>query len=464
LRVACLLAPRLPVQVAQRDNPSLNGNPLVVGGQRWDDGAVLDCCSQAEAHGVRSGMRLARAEKLCPAAHFTPAREPAYHAAHQALATAVHEFTPTLETSDLGLLYAEVSGLQRFGTETELGRRIVRQALKSSSLGDMRLGIADTKFAAHQAARAARPGGGCVVDPGGDRAFLAPLSLTTLPSDPEMQRRLRLLGIRALGELAALPRPAVVRQFGAHAGPLHDLAAGQDPRPVRPDAPPLRIARSRTFDDPLVSRAPLLAHTGRMAAKLAGVLAQGGYQAEGLRVRLEEADGATHEKGAAVKPPSADVDKVSRLAARLLGEFALAGPVTELALTVYPLRPFHLGATQLALWAPPQEKRRHQLHQVLVKLRERFGELIVVVASLVGAPSPQPVQVTTSLQGMPRAIVWYDHIREVKLVYETWRERKRWWSLPVERDYYRLETDDGLVRVVFREVQTDRWLLERRHI
>jgi hypothetical protein len=201
-----------------------------------------------------------------------------------------------------------------------------------------------------------------------------------------------------------------------------------------------------------------------MAAELAGLLAQGGYQAEGLRLRLEEESGTTHEKAAPVKPPSADKDKVFRLAARLLGEIAPASLVAALFLTVYPVRPFHLGATQLALWSPPQEERRSRLHKALQRLRERFGELIVVVASLVGAPPPHPVQVTTDLRGMPRAVVWRDQIREVRLVYETWRERRRWWSLPVERDYYRVETGDGLTRVVFHDVRADRWLLERRHI
>ena len=201
-----------------------------------------------------------------------------------------------------------------------------------------------------------------------------------------------------------------------------------------------------------------------MATELSASLAQGGHRAEGLRLRLEEEGGTAHEKGAPVKPPSADTDKLSRLAARLLGDLAPAGPVTGLSLIAYPVRPFHLGTTQLALWTPPQEKRRTRLQHVLRRLRERFGEMIVIVAALVGAPPPQPVQVTTDLQGMPRAVVWRDQIREVKLVYETWREHRRWWSLPLERDYYRLETTDGLVRVVFREVRTDRWLLERRHI
>jgi nucleotidyltransferase/DNA polymerase involved in DNA repair len=462
VRVACVLALRLPVQVEQQNDPSPAEAPLVVGGRPWDDGAVLDCCARAEAHGVSPGMRLTRAEKLCPTARFVPAREAAYHTAHDALVAAVERFTPTVETAGLGLLYAEVSGLRRFGTEAELGQQIVREALRASGLPGVRAGIAGGKFVSEQAARAARPGGAGVVPPGEERPFLSPLPLSALPLDAEMQRRLHLLGVRTLGALAALPRLAVVHQFGPTAGPLHDLAAGLDPRPVQPAAPPLRLERARAFDDALTGRGPLLAHAGRMAAELATALAQGGHQAEGLRLRAEEARGAVHGKGAPVKPPTADADRLSRLAARLLGQLAPGGPVAALSLTVYPVRPFHLGATQLALWTPPQEERRSRLQEVLRRLRERFGEFIVVVAALAGPPPPQPVQVTTDRQGLPRALVWRDRIREVKLVYETWRERRRWWSLPVERDYVRLETDDGLVRVVFRDVRTGRWLLERR--
>jgi len=472
MRVACLLAPHLPVQVhrepgravGRQHNPSLAEPPLVVGGRPWDDGAVLDCCPQAAAAGVEPGMRLSRAEALCPGARFVPACEELYRAAHDALVTAAGRFTPTVETAGLGLLYAEVSGLkERFGADIELARQLAREAGRASGL-DVRVGIASVKFVARQAARAARPGDGCAVPPGQERAFLSPLPLSTLPVDAEMQRRLHLLGVRSLGALAALPRPAVVRQFGAQAGPLHDLARGVDPRPVRAAAPPLALERTRTFDDPLAGRAPLLAHASRAATELAQALSRRGYQAEGLRLRLEEEDGETHAIGKPVKPPSADPEKLARLARRLLGELSPAGPVVALSLAVYPMRPFHLGATQLALFASPADLRRSRLQETLRRLRERFGEMIVVVASLIRPPPPCPIQVTTGPHGSPRALVWRDRIREVELIYETWRERRYWWNRPVERDYFRLETQDGQVRVVFHDVRADRWLLERRHI
>lgn len=464
MKVACLLAPHLPVQVERQQDPSLAEGPLVVGGRPWDECAVLDGCPQTAAAGVTPGMRVSRAEALCPAARFVPAREGLYRAAHDALAAAAIRFTPTVETAGLGLLYAEVSGLgRRFGADAGLARQMAREAVHTSGL-DVRVGVGGGKFVAQQAAHAARPGSGCAVPPGEERAFLSPLSLSALPADPEMRRRLHLLGVRTLGALAALPRLALVRQFGPQAGPLHDLVRGVDPRPVQADAPPLALERTRTLDDPLGDRAPLLAHAGRMAAEMAEALSRRGYQAEGLRLLLEEESGEEHAAGAAVKPPSANADRLSRLAGRLLGGLAVAGPVAALSLTVYPLRPFHLGATQLVLFTGATDSRRERLREALRRLRERFGEMAVVVASLLGPPLPQPVQVTSDAQGRPRAVVWRERIRAVETVTEAWRERRRWWSRPVERDYFRLETSDGQMRVVFRDVRTDRWLLERRHI
>jgi nucleotidyltransferase/DNA polymerase involved in DNA repair len=422
-------------------------------------------------------MRLAQAEKHCPGAHFVPAYEERYRAAHETLLVAAGRFTPTVENAGLGLVYAEVAGLrQRFGSESRLAQQMAWEAITRSRL-DVRVGIAGGKFSAEQAARAARPGESCAVSPGEERAFLSPLPLAVLPADPEMQRRLHLLGVRTLGALAALPHLAVVRQFGPHAGPLHDLARGIDPRPVHADAPPLALERTRPFDDPLEDRAVLLAHAAQMAAELAETLARRGCQAEGLRVKIEEEDDKMHAADAPVKPPSADTDKLSRLAGRLLGSLAPAEAVAALTLTVYPLRPFHLGAAQLALFSDAldvfrgtigfglsQGKHYESLWEVLRRLRERFGEFIIVIASLLGPPLPQPIQVTCDPHGLPRALVWRDRIREVAAIYESWRERRRWWSIPIERDYFRLETDDGQVRVVFREPRSGRWLLERRHI
>ncbi len=500
MRVACLLIPHLPVQVEQRRNPVLADAPLVVGGRRWDVGAVLDCCVQAAAAGVEPGMRLSRAETLCPDARFVPADEGTYDAVHEAVADSVRRFTATVEIGELGLVLANVSGLKRrFDDEAELAGQLIQgvgdslgsalspvegpvlstSRVRSRDEGeglDVQVGLGGSKFVAERAARAARPGEACVVPPEEEQAFLSPLDISALPLGPEMERRLRLLGVRTLGALANLPRLAVIRQFGSHAGVLYDMACGRDDRCVHADAPPLQLSRSHAFIDPVGDRAPLLAHVGRMTGDLAEELNCRGYQAEGMRLEVVEAAGEGNAVGKPVKPPSSSADQLSRLGARMLGSMAIDGPVTDLSITVYPLRPFHQGATQLTLFrdggprACPERSGRNSptfdraLRETLRRLWERFGELSVVVASLLVPPEPSPIQVTTDSEGLPRAIVWRQRIREVRHVCELWRERRRWWARPIERDYFRLELDDGQMRTVFRDVQANRWLLERRHI
>jgi DNA polymerase-4 len=464
--------------------------PLIVGGRRWDEGAVLDCCARAAAAGVAPGMRLSQAEALCPDARFAPADEAAYDAAHEVLRNGVQRFTPTVEIGNLGLVYAEISSLKRrFNDGTDLACALMTEAIAALGL-DVRVGMAGSKFVAQQAARAALTRKPCMVPAGEERAFLSPLDIAVLPLDIEMERRLRSLGVRTLGALAKLPRLAVIRQFGDHATVLYDLACGVDGRPVHVDTPPLQLSRSHAFSDPLSDRTPLLVCVERMTGDLAEELDRRGYRAEGMRLELLEASGEAHSVGKPVKPPSSSADKLLRLAHRLLGDLIVGGPVAELFLVVYPLRPFHLGATQLALF--PGETSDgpfgRTLRETLRRLRDRFGEMVVAIAALATPPRPQPIQVTTDLDGLPRAVVlrqgpatlrlssgwatlgtssgpaWGERIREVRCVYELWRERRHWWGRPIERDYFRLELEDGQMRVVFHDVRADRWLLERRHI
>jgi nucleotidyltransferase/DNA polymerase involved in DNA repair len=310
MRVACLLILHLPVQSEQRRNPALANTPLVVGGKRWDAGAVLDCCTRAAAAGVEPGMHLSQAEALCPDARFVPANEEAYNAVHDILVDAARRFTPTVETNRLGLVLANVSSLKRrFDDEADLAQRLVQETIDSSGL-DVRLGLGGTRFVAEQAAHAAQSREACIVPPNGDRAFLSPLDISTLPFDPEIERRLRSLGVRTLGAFANLPRLAVIRQFGSHAGALYDMACGEDDQPVQADAPPLQLSRSHAFFEPVSDRMSLLAHVTRMTGDLGREISHRGYQAEGIRLKAEEICGEIHTLCKSVKPPSSNADQL----------------------------------------------------------------------------------------------------------------------------------------------------------
>jgi DNA polymerase-4 len=468
-RIAYVDIPHLPVQVERQRNDGGN-RPLVVGGRPWDPGAVLDCDDAARAAGVEAGMRLARAAARCPDAAFVTADSEAYQNVQTRLEVAMRPFTDRIETAGLGRLLLDISHTRRRHPEDEeLAHRLLRAARAASGL-DVRVGMADRRFTAEQAARAAERNRAWVVPPKDARAFLSGLPLNALPIDDRMQRRLILVGVHTLGELSRLPRLAVIRQFGTHAGFLHDLASGRDPRTVHPDAPPLELRHRHTFDPPALRREWLDAQTDALIAAMAERLRAQGYQAQGMRLQLTEADERRHTETGSIEPPTANADRLIRQARAHLNAMDLQSPLQTLTVALYPLRPTYLGASQLALFSAPRDGRMRRLRETLRRLRARFGELVLVIASLIEPPRPRAIQVTTGegaqgdAQGdaRPRALIWHGRIHPVRRCYEHWRERRAWWAQTIERDYYRLEDAGGRVHLVYHDRLSEAWWLERR--
>jgi hypothetical protein len=144
--------------------------------------------------------------------------------------------------SSFGRILIGMEGLARlWGDEAALVRRAL-DLVKPWLPGQPRAGIGNTRFGA---AVAARIGAGAIPI-GGRReeaAFLAPLPLGLLPAAAQTQERMRVLGLRLMGELAALDRSAVIARFGADGAGLHDLVRGMDRRPLRPRRPVERLRR-----------------------------------------------------------------------------------------------------------------------------------------------------------------------------------------------------------------------------
>ncbi|MBN1250201.1 MAG: hypothetical protein JXC32_21230, partial [Anaerolineae bacterium] len=265
----------------------------------------------------------------------------------------------------------------------------------------------------------------------------------------------------------------------AQAAFLHDLASGADPRPVHPDAPPLELRYDHTFEPPTAMRPLLLAVTEQMATRLSNTLDRRGYQAQGLRVELTDVEEIAQISTTAVDPPTANQGLLTRRIQFLANRIQLKHPVETIEVVVYPLRPAYLGATQLALFSAPRDYRLRRLQEALRLLRERFGEFIVMIGALIRPPSPRPLRVITNPDRTPSLLIPLDdpphhspdssevptyevHTYEVRTIYEHWRERRLWWARPLLRDYYRLEDDTGAVRLIYQDLTSQHWWLERR--
>jgi DNA polymerase-4 len=461
MRIACLFVSHLPAQVEQQrrraELPLLITHPV-------DPGLIFACSPDALAAGVQPGISVYQARQMLPQALLVPPDEHAYHASHGALEAALRAYSPLVETVGLGEFLADVrAAAPVHGGDEALAAALTTAARAASGL-DVRVGVGAGRFVAEQAARRAPANGALVAPPGGEAGFLAPLPVGVLPHLPgEVHRRLSLFDLHTLGDLAALRKPAVLRQFGGQMAGLYELARGRDPRPLNPDVPPLRLVRSLRLSSPVEDRRALFNAVQRLAWRLSGVLNHKGYHAEALKLTLYPEAGAALEIGQAAKPPTSDEARLSRLAAQLLGRLNLRAPIAAVALSVYPLRAWHLGAHQIDLLRAGVPEKEVRFESALQLLYHRFGQAVIRVAALLGPPVPLPIEVALDAAGQPARLEFGGLARAVIAIHERWREEKQWWdeARALRRDYYRVTLADDTYRNIYQDLNDERWYLDR---
>ena len=215
--------------VEQRDDPRLRGRPVIVGG-----GVVLAASYEAKAHGVRTAMNGRQARQLCPSAIVVPPRMHAYSEASKAVFAVFRDTTPVVEGISIDEAFLDVGGLWRIaGPPHDIAVRLRREVLERVGL-PITVGIARTKFLAKVASGVAKPDGLLLVPPDGELEFLHPLPVERLWGVGKVTAAtLHGLGIRTVGEVAALGEPLLVSVLGRATGRhLHALAHNRDPRPV----------------------------------------------------------------------------------------------------------------------------------------------------------------------------------------------------------------------------------------
>jgi protein ImuB len=351
---------------------------VVIGGQPWEEGAVLDCSPAARRLGVDRGQPLGTAHRLVPEAQFLPADRDRYARRMEAALDALAQFTPSLEGIDApdqrvyGQVLLGIEGLHRlWGDEQTLAARLV-DAVGPLLPGEPRVGIGNTRFGAQVAAVIGR--GRLAAIPLGDStkeaAYLSPLSIVLLPADEEARERLRVFGLTRIGEFAALARSAVIARFGEHGGMLHDLARGMDGRQLRPRRPVERLRAEAELEPPVENVEPLRFVLRNLCGALCEQLTARGAGATRALLMLELESGRPLLLEQQLPEPAAAPDLLERLLVARLAATPPTAPVTRL--TIELRGEAVVAGQQLGLFAP-QLARAARLDWQLTGLALRFG-------------------------------------------------------------------------------------------
>jgi len=369
--------------VEQRDDPTLRGRPVIVGG-----GVVLAASYEAKACGVRTAMGGRQARRLCPQAVVVPPRMAAYSEASRAVFKLFEQVAPLVEGLSIDEAFLDVRGLAHIsGTPTEIAVRLRREIREKVGL-PITVGVARTKFLAKVASAVAKPDGLLVVAADDELEFLHSLPVQRLWGVGGVTaKKLRDRGIRTVGHVADLSEEALISILGRAAGRhLHALAHNRDPRPVHVHRRRRSIGAQRALGrcsrPPEEIAAVLTALVDRVTGRLR--TARRVCRTVVLRMRFEDYSRATRSC-TMIRPTS----RTRTILATANGLLALAMPTIERrGLTLIGIALANLsdeGAIQLTL---PFD-RNLELDAVLDSIHDRFGSTAITRGVLVGRdPGP----------------------------------------------------------------------------
>src|SRR5260221_7739148 len=253
--------------VEQRDDPSLRGKPLAVGGQPNRRGVVAAASYEARAFGVHSAISMARAVRLCPSLVIVPPDFARYKAASNIIFDLYREVTPLVEPLSLDEAFLDVTE-NAWGEPlaTEVARRLKKRILEETRL-TASAGVAPNKFLAKIASGWKKPDGLTVISPERVEPFLQQLPVDALWGvGPVTARKLRAKGIERLVDVRSADLQLLRDAVGSLADWLRQLASGVDDRPVVPNREAKASGSENTYPEDLTDLQTIRSEAAVMAS------------------------------------------------------------------------------------------------------------------------------------------------------------------------------------------------------
>src|SRR6201991_4014761 len=356
---------------------------------------VIACSASARAAGVRRGLRRREAQARCPELHVVTA-DPSRDARHfETVTAAVDDLVPRAEVLRPGLLVLPVRGPARyFGSEQAAAERLVDAVAAAGA--ECQVGIADQLPTAVFAARAGR-----IVEPGEDALFLSALSIRQLATEPSLAGTDRAdladllwrMGIRNIGQFAALSRSDVASRFGADAVTAHRFACGESSRGPSGRDPAAELDAVMSCDPP-IDRVDAAAFAGRsLASQLHQTLMSAGVGCTRLAIHAVTANGEELERVWRCAEPLTEDATADRVRWQLDGWLNKRNPNDRptAPVTLIRLRPVEVvsaEALQLPLWGDMGEEDRLRARRALVRVQGLLGPEAVQLGVLSGGRRP----------------------------------------------------------------------------
>jgi DNA polymerase-4 len=368
--------------VAEVVRPKLKGYPLAVVTAGRSRRMLLDVSRQAVLAGLRRGMLLENATRLCRDLVLLDPTPDLYDRAMNALVDEAGHFSPQVEAAGPGHVFIDLNGTQRLWGASMDAAASLRKAIIEKYRLSPSLGVAKNKLVSKVATRVVRPEGLCQVMAGGEQEFLAPLPVGHLPGVEEsIIEELHELNLQVVAEVLSLGLEALTAAFGKAGTSLFKAARGEDNTPVRMmDKPAPCVVEEFTFpgqtNDQEVFRAAMWRVCSRSARKLRNM----GLGARRVVLSITYADGQRTRRSGTLPQPTLDEFDLFVVVERF---FATAYS-RRVRLKALSLRLENLACPSGQLDLFDTDGHRRRLLDSIDEIRERFGEDAIDLAAFRG--------------------------------------------------------------------------------
>lgn len=324
--------------VEQRDDPSLRGLPVAVGGSSGR-GVVAAASYEARKFGVRSAMPSVTALRLCPDLIFRKARFDVYAEVSRQIRAIFLHFTPHVEPLSLDEAYLDVTDdLRGVGSATRIAE-MIRQRIRAETGLTASAGVSYNKFIAKLASDQNKPDGLCVIRPGEGAAFVQALPVRRFHGiGPRGAEKMARLGIETGADLAQQDIGFLRANFGSFGDYLYRAARGIDLRPVRANRHRKSIGGERTFHEDISSGPALRDALENIIDIVWARIAEKDSHGRTVTLKLKYTDFTQQTRARSVAQPIAGKAEFTRLARALLDEqLPLPMPIRLMGLTLSAL-------------------------------------------------------------------------------------------------------------------------------
>ncbi len=360
--------------IEQRDNPTLKGKPVLVGGSVKNRGVVSTASYEARKFGCHSAMPMVTAIRLCPQAIVLPGRIERYSEVSQQIFHIMEQFTPLVEPVSIDEAFLDVTGCEQlFGPPEQIAQKIKDQILQQTQL-TASVGVAPNKFVAKLASDQRKPDGLVVVRPEEMQAFLDPLPISrmwgvgkaTLP-------RFEKLRLRTFADVRRLSLEELRRHFGSAGEMFYQFVRGIDDRPVETEGETKSISTETTFPVDVRDMAYLRSVLLDQADHVARRLRRHGLLAKTVTLKLRSGEFVTITRSMTLMEATDITEDFRRSAVDLLEKWSKG--------RIFPVRLIGVGISslsthsgrQLMLFDQEEMQRQRQIDQAMDMIRDKFG-------------------------------------------------------------------------------------------